>query len=446
MFTGLNKYEAELIDAAKQREASSADVGTGWQAMTNAAGRAGGMIGRTVGKALGGVTTAEQRVADFQGIVSSVPDFNPNKVESLQEMSSALWQGGFYDQAKDMMDTAQNYQMMDAEAAKTKAQTDQIFNSMSLENQRLELEKSMNEGQLAQIDQLIADSKAGVLRDDFLSTLTRDFTRADILRIEEMITSSQAETTRKDTWLGAQMELNDATIEQIGSSINLNKQNILASEADIRLTDQKVSESKALVEDLSATELEKNFKHAQENGSYTGTFIEYQTLVANLKKVEKEGNISLYEFAKSKAGGSFEGSFEDFITSITGIDYKVAVAAAAAIPDVKAIDMTNPEREANTALIEANFAEHGNWFDKGETLPKGQTIEAFTNKIWQLYQNSAAVFGQVKTFEEIVNALTPTQINKLQIVKGSSYDWAELIKNPTEVKAVVAGTTLINET
>ena len=128
------------------------------------------------------------------------------------------------------------------------------------------------------------------------------------------------------------------------------------------------------------------------------------------------------------------------------VHLKVAVAAAAAIPDVKAIDMTNPEREANTALIEANFAEHGNWFDKGETLPKGQTIEAFTNKIWQLYQNSAAVFGQVKTFEEIVNALTPTQINKLQIVKGSSYDWAELIKNPTEVKAVVAGTTLINET
>ncbi|MDP6586082.1 MAG: hypothetical protein QF535_15640, partial [Anaerolineales bacterium] len=91
MFTGLNKYEAELMDAARQREASSADVGTGWQAMTQAAGRAGGMIGRSVGKALGGVTPAEQRVADFQAITASIPDFNPNKVESLQEMSSALW-------------------------------------------------------------------------------------------------------------------------------------------------------------------------------------------------------------------------------------------------------------------------------------------------------------------------------------------------------------------
>jgi len=445
MFTGLNKYEAELIDAAKQREASSADVGTGWQAMTNAAGRAGGMIGRTVGKALGGVTTAEQRVADFQGIVSSVPDFNPNKVESLQEMSSALWQGGFYDQAKDMMDTANTYSMMEAEEQKILAEKEGIYAGMSLDKQVFELQKNMNEAQIEQIDELIAASKAGTLRDDYLSTLTGKFTTADILRIEEMITSSQAETTRKDTWLGAQMELNDATIEQIGSSINLNKQNIKASEADIRLTDQKVSESKALVEDLSATELEKNFKHAQENGGYTGTFIEYQTLVANLKKVEKEGNISLYEFAKSKAGGSFEGSFEDFITSITGIDYKIAVAAADALEDIEVVDMTKTEREDNTALIESMFADR-DWFDKGEKLPAGHTVESFTNKIWQLYQNSAAVFGQIKTFEEIVNALNPTQINKLQIVKGSSYDWDELIKNPTEVKKKVAGTTLIDET
>ena len=110
LFAGLGKYEAELIDDATQRQASSADVGTGWAAMTNAAGRAGGMIGRSVGRGLGGVTTAEQRVEDFQKIVSSVPDFNPNKVESLQAMSSAMWRGGFYDQAKDMMDTANIYQ------------------------------------------------------------------------------------------------------------------------------------------------------------------------------------------------------------------------------------------------------------------------------------------------------------------------------------------------
>jgi len=446
MFTGLNKYEAELIDAAKQREASSADVGTGWQAMTQASGRAGGMIGRTVGKALGGVTTAEQRVADFQGIVSSVPDFNPNKVESLQEMSSALWQGGFYDQAKDMMDTAQNYQMMDAEAAKTRAQTDQIFNSMTVENQRLELEKSMNAGQLAQIDQLIADSKAGVLRDDYLSTLKGKFTEADILRIEEMITSSAATTAREDVKLGLLQETTEANINQINSSIALNQKNIEVADAEIKVAEQSIQESIANIDNLGVTEMKSNYDAAVENGAYDGTYIEYQTLMANLKKVQDEGSISLYKYAKSKAGGSFEGTLEDFITSITGIDYKVAVAAQDALLDVEVVDMTKDEREANTALIEANFAEQGNWFDKGENLPEGQTIEAFTNKIWQLYQNSAAVFGQVKTFEEIVNALTPTTINQLQIVKGSSYNWAELIKNPTEVKKKVAGTALIGET
>ena len=108
MFSGLNKYEADLIDQANQRAASSANVGTGWEAITNAAGRAGGMIGQAVGRGLGGVTTAEQRLADFQGIVSSVPDFDPMNPESLQAMSSAMWRGGFYDQAQDMLNTSQS--------------------------------------------------------------------------------------------------------------------------------------------------------------------------------------------------------------------------------------------------------------------------------------------------------------------------------------------------
>ena len=108
MFSGLNKYEADLIDQANQRAASSANVGTGWEAITNAAGRAGGMIGQAVGRGLGGVTTAEQRLADFQNIVSSVPDFDPMNPESLQAMSSAMWRGGFYDQAQDMLNTSQS--------------------------------------------------------------------------------------------------------------------------------------------------------------------------------------------------------------------------------------------------------------------------------------------------------------------------------------------------
>jgi hypothetical protein len=120
----------------------------------------------------------------------------------------------------------------------------------------------MNTGQLAQIDQLIADSKAGVLRDDYLSTLKGEFTRADILRIEEMITSSAATTAREDVKLGLLRESTDANIAQINSSIALNAQNIKASDTDIKVAEQIIQESIARVSDLSVTDLEKRFNFA----------------------------------------------------------------------------------------------------------------------------------------------------------------------------------------
>ena len=177
MFAGLNKYEAELIDDATQRQASSADVGTGWAAMTNAAGRAGGMIGRSVGRGLGGVTTAEQRVEDFQKIVSSVPDFNPNKVESLQAMSSAMWRGGFYDQAKDMMDTANVYQRNLAEVANIEQQTASMVAGDTLEEMRFNVSKRMNEKQMKQIDELIFDAQYNRLNKDWEMQLKENFSR-----------------------------------------------------------------------------------------------------------------------------------------------------------------------------------------------------------------------------------------------------------------------------
>ena len=120
------------------------------------------------------------------------------------------------------------------------------------------------------------------------------------------------------------------------------------------------------------------------------------------------------------------------------------MAASDALEDINVVDMNKQELETNLATVERLFAEDGNWFDRGETLPKGQTIEALTSKIWQLYQNSSAVFGTIKTFDEIVNALTPTTINQLQITKGISYDWGKL--KDSEVEEVVAGTKLIDET
>ena len=393
LFAGLGKYEAELIDDATQREASSADVGTGWQAMTQAAGRAGGMIGRSVGRGLGGVTTAEQRVTDFQEIVSSVPDFNPNNVESLQAMSSALWRGGFYDQAKDMMDTAQNYQMMDAEAANVRAKTDQIFNSMSLENQRLELEKSMNTAQLAQIDELIAASKAGTIRDDYLAELKGKFTDAEILRIEEMISSSIATTAREDVKLGLLKETTEADIAQINSSIALNQKNIEVADAEIKVAEQSIKASIANIDNLSVTDMERNFNAAVENGAYDGTYIEYQTLMANLKKVQDEGSISLYKYAKSKAGGSFEGTLEDFITSVTGVDYKKAVAEDENLKttfyDYKGTNKTNLEDFLDTKIDKGPFdyRKEGDVV-LGDAVSGEYTVEQIGKHLFQMGKNA----------------------------------------------------------
>ena len=78
-------------------------------------------------------------------------------------------------------------------------------------------------------------------------------------------------------------------------------------------------------EDLKLTDMARNFEFAQENGNYDGTFEDYQKLMANLKTVATEGSINLYNFARTKAGGSYEGTLEEFITSVTGVDYKKAV-------------------------------------------------------------------------------------------------------------------------
>jgi len=320
MFTGLNKYEAELIDAAKQREASSADVGTGWQAMTNAAGRAGGMIGRTVGKALGGVTTAEQRVADFQGIVSSVPDFNPNKVESLQEMSSALWQGGFYDQAKDMMDTANIYQRNLAEVAKIEQETKSFESATSLSEKRFILEKDMNETQIKQINELIFDAQYGRLNEDWEMELKADFNKAQIDQIAQLIDASKAEVKREDKRVNIFEKQTDANVDLIEAQIDKYKSEVKVDESTIKVHNQEIQQSKALVNDLSETDFTRGWRVAVTEGDFDGSLEDYATMMANLKEVAKEPEISLYEYYKEHAPeGSKVMDIDAFIRSVTGV-------------------------------------------------------------------------------------------------------------------------------
>jgi len=320
MFTGLNKYEAELIDAAKQREASSADVGTGWQAMTNASGRAGGMIGRTVGKALGGVTTAEQRVADFQGIVSSVPDFNPNKVESLQEMSSALWQGGFYDQAKDMMDTANIYQRNLAEVAKIEQETKSFESATSLSEKRFILEKDMNETQIKQINELIFDAQYGRLNEDWEMELKADFNKAQIDQIAQLIDASKAEVKREDKRVNIFEKQTDANVDLIEAQIDKYKSEVKVDESTIKVHNQEIQQSKALVNDLSETDFTRGWRVAVTEGDFDGSLEDYATMMANLKEVAKEPEISLYEYYKEHAPeGSKVMDIDAFIRSVTGV-------------------------------------------------------------------------------------------------------------------------------
>ena len=320
MFAGLNKYEAELIDDATQRQASSADVGTGWAAMTNAAGRAGGMIGRSVGRGLGGVTTAEQRVEDFQKIVSSVPDFNPNKVESLQAMSSAMWRGGFYDQAKDMMDTANVYQRNLAEVANIEQQTASMVAGDTLEEMRFNVSKRMNEKQMKQIDELIFDSQYGRLNEDWEMELKADFNKAQIDQITQLIAASKAGVDLAKDQFDLSKDIGDANVDLINAQIDKYKSEAKVDASIIRTHNQEIQQSKALVNDLSETDLTRGWRVAITEGDFDGSLEDYAGMMANLKKVANEPEISLYEYYKEHAPeGSKVMDIDAFIRSVTGV-------------------------------------------------------------------------------------------------------------------------------
>ena len=386
MFTGLNAYEAELIDNANQREASSANVGTGWQAITNAAGRAGGMLGRSVGRGLGGVTTAEQRVTDFQEITASIPDFDPSKPESLQEMSSALWQGGFYDQAKNMMDTANVYSRNLAELANLEAQTGSIVAGDTLAEMKFNLSKRYTETQMEQIDQAITASKAGVSNQEILTNLKNVFQDVDIRRIEQVINASKSQVELAGKQMDLNTELNAANIERIQQEIAASKSGVTVDEARIRGIEQDILQSKAMIGNLDKTELSKNFKFAVANGEYDGSFTDYQKLISNLKTIQKESSISLYEYAQSTAGGSYKGTLEDFVTSITGVDYKKAVTAERASADDDNTTLYNYSDSDETKVT--NFLDDQIDSGFGDFVGRGTAYEKEVGKhLWQLAKN-----------------------------------------------------------
>ena len=125
MATGLfgNKYQQAVDNEAIQRQQLSQTGGlTGWAAITQAMGGLGGELGYQGGQMFGGQTPAQVQQSNYQAVIDSVPNFDPMDPASLQAMSSAMWQGGFYDEGMSMLNQSKAMQLDDAKIELYKAQ------------------------------------------------------------------------------------------------------------------------------------------------------------------------------------------------------------------------------------------------------------------------------------------------------------------------------------
>lgn len=309
MFSGLNKYEADLIDQANQRAASSANVGTGWQAITNAAGRAGGMIGQAVGRGLGGVTTAEQRLADFQGIVSSVPDFDPMNPESLQAMSSAMWRGGFYDQAQDMLNTSQSM-------LKDNALID-LYSAQAEDERRVKAGTDSRTTNRKTYDDLVAEGTITSTYKDWLDTqdLTNDeklFEAAlidgswtlDQGGIKDFVDRNVKDTPEKEFTL-TETDPNDSRRKEI--------EGYLSDDFDFGWFNDPTSDIKSTVsKDVLVTKVHNLARNSQ---AVFGEILSPRDIIKKLKDANTIMNKKIIQSGTpAAAGGGGDQDFEDLLT------------------------------------------------------------------------------------------------------------------------------------
>jgi len=109
-----NQYQQAIIDEQNLRRQSSGTGGlTGWAAITNAMSDIGSEIGFEGGQAMGGMTPAQMKQANYQSIIDSVPDFDPTNSDSVSQMASAMWTGGEYDMAMQFYDKSQDMKAAD---------------------------------------------------------------------------------------------------------------------------------------------------------------------------------------------------------------------------------------------------------------------------------------------------------------------------------------------
>ena len=118
-----NQYQQAVTDetALRRQQAQTGGL-TGWAAITNAMSGIGSEIGYQGGQAMGGMTPAQAEQARFQSVMDSVPNYDPMNPESVQQMSSALWNGGFYDEGMAALNQSKAMQVDDAKIALYAAQ------------------------------------------------------------------------------------------------------------------------------------------------------------------------------------------------------------------------------------------------------------------------------------------------------------------------------------
>jgi len=382
-----NQYQQAVTDETALRRQSAQTGGmTGWAAITNAMSGIGSEIGYQGGQAMGGMTPAQSQQAKFESVMNSVPNFDPTNPASMREMSSALYSANFYDESMELLTQSNVFERNLAELKQIEAQTSSIISGDNLAEMKFNISKLYNEKQMEQIDQAIAESIAGVDTQTILTDLKSVFQEADIKRIEQVINASKSSETRADAQLTLNSELNDANINKITQQIAASQVGMDVDKARIREVEQNILQSEAMISDLGSTQLSKNYKFAVANGDYDGSFTEYQKLISNLKTIQQEGSISLYEYAQTSAGGSYKGTLEDFVTSITGVDYKKSLASERAGADDDNTTLYNYSDSDETEVT--NFLDDQIDSGTGDFLGRGTAYEKEVGKhLWQLAKN-----------------------------------------------------------
>ena len=382
-----NQYQQAVTDETALRRQSAQTGGmTGWAAITNAMSGIGSEIGYQGGQAMGGMTPAQSQQAKFESVMNSVPNFDPTNPASMREMSSALYSANFYDESMELLTQSNVFERNLAELKQIEAQTGSIISGDNLAEMKFNISKLYSEKQMEQIDQAIAESIAGVDTQTILTDLKSVFQDADIKRIEQVINASKSSETRADAQLSLNSELNAANINKITQQIAASQVGMDVDKARIKEVEQNILQSEAMISDLDSTQLSKNFKFAVANGDYDGSFTEYQKLISNLKTIQQEGSISLYEYAQTSAGGSYKGTLEDFVTSITGVDYKKSVASERAGADDDNTTLYNYSDSDETEVT--NFLDDQIDSGVGDFLGRGTDYEKEVGKhLWQLAKN-----------------------------------------------------------